>query len=326
MFEIGRVAYTRPHLLADTAEIAIAYGGYDQISSNDLLTIIKSTPRPDDELLPLEEEDVDDNNVEDGLDGAEINAQEQSYIDECMRQIRFRASSFGSMYPFVFDGDVLSLKKRISSDNRVYLFLLACARTRSFKIKGTPQRLADAFEKICAECLRRIVSSHGDVYMFGPNSSDRKKKFSSNLRKAIPILASKIGMRLKHGWERNYTSSGDGKIDLIGVYNFDNRALGLPVFLGQCASIEDEQQWQKKRLEAKFSSRSGSFDYLVEPQGILFIPGCYRQPDGDWVNSDLVSDVVTIDRLRLMAILKGYSGMRQLMDELYEKTEIKYAA
>lgn len=326
MFEIGRVSRTRPHLLADTAEIALAFGGYCQISATDLASIMKMSPTSASELLSLDEPDLDDNNENDDLDGAELNAKEQGYIDEAIRQIQFRAVAFGSAYPFLLEGDILTLSKRLTLKRRIYLLLLACSRTRSFKEKGAVQRLADAFENISAEVLRRILPEKGEVFMFGPNSEDRRKKFSTNLLAAIPILAKRIGMRLKYGWEKNYTSSGDGKIDLVGVYDFDNRARGLHVILAQCAAMEDEKDWQKKRLEAKIESHMATYDYIVAPQAVLFVPGCYRQPDGEWVNSNNVSGVLTIDRLRIISILNYDSSIRDLIDGIFKKIPLKVAA
>ncbi|MBZ9869218.1 hypothetical protein LB515_27905 [Mesorhizobium sp. CA15] len=326
MFSLGRVARTKPHLLADTAEIAIAFGGYEGISASDLSSIIKQSTRPDDELLDIDEPDVDDDDLPDHLDGAETTSREQAYVEECVRQIEFRVSAFGLCYPFVLDRGRLALRKELTYLNHVYLLLLACSRIRSFTSKGIKQRLADAFELICAECLRRLVPETGEVYMFGPNSNDRREVFHTNLSAAMPLLVEKLGIELTRDWEKNFGSSGDGKIDLVSVVRVDKLAPGVVVMVGQCAAMEEEKNWERKRQEAIFATRRGSFICLVDPQGILFIPVCYRQANGEWINKDYVSSVVTMDRLRIISVLSAHGKETINIQEIYKKVGLPMAA
>lgn len=326
MFKIGRVPHTLPHLLADTVEISIAYGEYDRMSVSDLLSIIRQVPKAAQELLELTDEDVDDDGEKDDLDGAQQTDKEQGYIEECWRQLAFRVAAFGESYPFILDGEVLSRRETIDYNQHLYLLLLACSRTRSFVGKGITQRLADIFELICAQCLKHMISPSGKVFMFGPNSDDRAKIFGSKLTDALPKLVAEMGMRLKAGWERNYGTSGDGKIDIVGVYPFDKFAAGLHVIVGQCASMEEETNWEKKRKEASLYFQSAAFDFLVEPQGVLFIPVCFRQPDGDWVRPNSVSAVVTMDRLRIMTVLADKGDQPFDLAELFKVAGIALAA
>ncbi|MGF9694675.1 hypothetical protein AAIH46_17785 [Rhizobium sp. 0TCS1.26] len=162
--------------------------------------------------------------------------------------------------------------------------------------------------------------------MFGPNSVARRTRFSGGLSAALPALTAVMGMGLKPGWERNFGTSGDAKIDLVGVYNFNDSARGFKVVIGQCAAMEEEKNWERKRQEAQLFTRSGSFDYLVEPDAVLFIPVCYRQPDGDWVNSDYVSSVVTVDRVRILNILAHDGATGLDVAALFTKAGISIAA
>lgn len=325
MFQIGRVPHTKPHLLADTAEIALAYGEYEQMSQTDILTIIRTASKTADELLPLDEEDIDDNEYSDDLDGSQITDREQGYVEECFRQIEFRSAAFGAAYPFDHSDETLTLKEEITPIQKIYLLLLACSRVRSFKGKGITQKLADAFEEISAACMKYLMPESSEIYMFGPNFRD-KNIFPGGLQEALQVLTSRMGMRLKTGWEKNYGSSGDGKLDLVAICRLDDHAPGFHVLIGQCASMENENDWQKKRSEALLSFQSAAFDFLVEPQGVLFIPVCFRQPDGDWVNGNNVSRVITLDRLRIISLLNNESDLGGFADELMEKSTIKLAA
>ncbi|OEO31090.1 hypothetical protein VW23_017935 [Devosia insulae DS-56] len=326
MFKIGRVAHTLPHLLADTVEIALAFGEYDQISTTDLLGIIRQSPKPAQELLNLVDEDIDDDDAPDDLDGAQQTEREQGYIEECWRQLAFRAGAFANSYPYVLDGEILRIREDLDYDKQLYILLLACSRTRSFMGKGVTQRLADIFELISAECMRQMMSPSGKVFMFGPNSDDRAKLFGKNLTDALPKLVGEMGMRLKAGWQKNYGTSGDGKIDIVGVYPFDRFAAGIQVVIGQCASMEEEGNWERKRKEAMLQFQAAAFDYLVEPQGVLFIPVCFRQPDGDWVRPNSVAAVITMDRLRIMTVLADKGGEVFDVTKLLESAGIAIAA
>lgn len=300
-FKIGRVAYTRPYLLADTAELALLYGSFDQISEGDLLSIIKQSPKSAGELMPLSDPDIDGDGEDDRLDGAEQTDQQQKYIEECFRQIEFRISAFGDAYPFELKQNILYAKNDHSAYQTLYIFLLCCARTRSFS-KRSMNRLADEFEKVCGRALAKMLPDNASVYLFGPNARRAGGIFSTNLIQAIPTLARLMGTDLGRNWQRNLNPQGDGKIDLIGIVPFDTFSHGYHVIIGQCAAMEDESNWQKKRLEALALSRRGLFAPLVDPQAALFFPACFRGPDGQWVDLDDVSGVIPIDRLRLVHV------------------------
>lgn len=327
MIDLGRIPHTRPHLLADAIEISIAYGGYTTMSMTDAVGLINTSPRDDTELLPIDEEDTDDNEYPDDMGGAEISAKEQSRVEEAFRQLEYRANTLGDEYPFKIERETLTIKSDLTDLNLVYLMLLACSRTRTFKHRGAVQKIADCFEEICAQCLEKMISPFGRAIMFGPNSPSRKTEFPGGVQNALPLLTKAMGMNLKKGWGRNFPSaSGDAKIDLVGIYDFNDTAEGFKVVIGQCASMEDEKNWERKRQEAQLKSRSGSFDFLVEPDAVLFIPVCYRQPDGSWVNSDHVSAVVTVDRIRIMKILARKDEIGFDVDALFKKAGIRIAA
>lgn len=305
MFELGRIEATREHLFADTLEIAVAFTVGDPISLTDAIGLIDQSPKAQDELLNVQDADVDDDDYPDDLGEPEIKGRVQAYAENAFRHIEYRAAMLGDTYPYDIGGEVLTIKPKLTAANNLYLLLLACSRTRTFKSqKGLVQKLADCFEDISAGCLREMISPHGQVYMFGPNSEDRKSIFGSALADAIPALARKLGMDIAPGWKAPTGASGDGKIDIVGVYDFGDTARGFKVVVGQCASIEDEKNWQKKRQEADLMTKTGTFHFLVCPTPTLFFPTFYRSSSGDWINPDMVAGVVPIDRFRIIKTLE----------------------
>jgi len=303
---IGRVAKTKAHSFADTLEILCAFDGQSPYSETDAYSLISTAAQTADEAPQVDDPDVDDNGIVDGEDGAEINARLQGYVDECYRQLAFRIQAFGESYPFSLEKNLLTLKSPLTVSQKVYLVLLAASRSRSFSgegFKGFPQRIADLFEFISRDAMINLLPGGASVVMFGPNAQDRKDNFDSDLRKALPVLSKFMGMRLTEGWNGELKAQGDVGLDLIGVQPLDEFQGGWNVFIGQCAAQEDEATWQKKRAEARIDFFSWLFSSSVPSQAVLFIPVCYRQPDGTWANRRHCDAVIMIDRLRFIHIL-----------------------
>ncbi|MBF9058758.1 hypothetical protein HKCCSP123_06135 [Rhodobacterales bacterium HKCCSP123] len=319
MYDLGRIEKTRAHLLADTLEIAVAFLSYELVSQADAIGLLESLPKSEGDLVNVDEPDVDDDGLPDDVSNIEQKSNEQRYVEDAFRTLEYRAACLGEIYPYEVGDEVLRIKSDLSELQFLYLFLLACARTRTFKPKkgdadyldrkGIVQNISDRFEEVSAACLREMISPHGRVFMFGPNSDDRKHHFGSALKDALPILARTLGMAMAPGWQPPSGASGDGKIDIVGVYDFNDTAEGFLVVVGQCASIEDEKSWQQKRQEADFLQKTGTFHCLVFPSPALFVPAFFRSPNGTWIDKNMVSGVIPIDRLRMLKTLANSTSL-----------------
>lgn len=304
---LGRVQKTQPHLFSDAIEILCAYGNESPISETSAYSLLLNSVSPAEESVDEETSDIDDDNFDDRIDGAERNSKLQQYVEECFRHLEFRVAAFGENYPFHMKDGAIFVKKNISDHHKLYLILLASARCRSFgSVSGMKQKLADFFEEICLICLKKMLPEGSDVVGFGPNSPDRRNRFGTNLLHALPSLAEMMGIDLASGWQKNMSSSGDAGIDLVGAQKLDEWQGGWNVFLAQCAAHEEAESWQKKRAEANLSFYHYLFSYSVLPQAVLFIPGCFRQADGSWANRRYTDGVILMDRLRLMRIAAEY--------------------
>lgn len=326
MFSFGRVAKTRAHLLADTVEIALAFGDYEQVSKTDVGGIINSSAKDSSDLMNVGQEDLDDNDHPDETGEVEVSDRMQGYIDAAFDQIEYRAAVLGDYYPFLVSGEVVTMKVGISEAAKLYIFLLACSRSRSFGIKGIKQSLANCFEDVSAACLKNMVSKLGVVYQFGPNSDDRKTHFGSLLAEAIPALCKELGMVPSPTWKPPAGASGDAKIDIVGVYGFSDTAQGYTVVVGQCAAMEDEKDWQKKRQEADFETKNGTFHYLTKPAAALFMPVFYRDTNGDWIDADMVSGVIAVDRLRIIQSIFADADTDFTADPFFKRVGLAVAA
>lgn len=295
-FDIGHLHAKKPHLFADAVELTLLFEDYDAISEQDALSILRQTPRSADEA------DEDDQGNED-VSSAEITQSEQYTIEECFRQISYRSGEMAGSYPFIFDDCALRLREELTNSQKLYLFLLVASRLRSFGSHSFTARVAGAFEHVSKDAMRKLLSEGADVYLFAANSDDRRSIFDTDLRKALPLLAKKMGMDLDIHWDDKLSSSGDAKIDVVGIHGFEDSADIYHVMIGQCAAKELENDWEKKRYEANLNYSAGIFNFKYLPTSILFIPVCYRQPNGAWVEVSKVSGVIPIDRPRITKLL-----------------------
>ena len=311
-----------PYRFADVVEIFCAFENNKHCSKTDAGSLIKNETRDPDDLLDVDEEDRDDDGFDDNLGSDEKNDTIEEWVEDCFLHLEYREKTFGDDYPFSIDNDKLSLKNKVTDWHKFYLFLLVASRNKTFKEQGFPQKTADFFELLSKDSLKNLMNEKAVVCMFGPNSKDRKKIFGSNLQNALPELVKFMGMELSPGWSKNLKTQGDAGIDLVGVQNLDVGvqnldvgvqnldlgAFGQNVYIAQCAAREDPIHWERKRCEVDMDYKKKYFCFLVKPQSVLFIPSCYRDLSGKWVDKNYVSNVILMDRVRIMNTLRSLPG------------------
>lgn len=305
--DYGRLEENRPHLFADALEIMCAFDTGGPVSEADATSLLVQSFRTANETLNADEEDLDDNGYDDDLGSAEITERQQELVDDAFSQLSFRFETFGDSYPFVLKPEGLRLRDDpLTNLQKVYLFLLAASRIRSFKgVRGLKQKLAGAFEWLSKDVLECLLPPSADVVIFGANSEERKARFGTNLKEALPKLAKFMGMELGPRWDPDERAAqGDASIDLVGVEKLDDLENGWHVIIGQCAAYEDENGWQKKRSEADLGYIRSVFAYSVLPQSVLFVPGCYRKNEGTWPKAWLADNVILMDRVRMLRKLE----------------------
>lgn len=318
MIKIGKVHKTKPHRFADIVEIS-AIINMAPVSEADMLSLIRMSGTPAAELMDVDQEDIDDDNYSDELTGAEITEIEQDYVCDCLIQLEYRVDQYGEAYPFVLEDDRLIVKEELSNTHRLYLFLLFASRSRTFTVRGFKNRIADKFEEVCKTALEKLMSPAAEVVMFGPNALDRTHRFNSDLRKAIPMLAEFMGAGLSNKFNPDeIAAQGDGQLDLIGVHTLDCSEGGWNVYLGQCAAHEDERSWSKKRFEAHPVNHRARFEFQVDPQGVMFIPVCFRRANGKWVNPNDATGIILMDRQRILFNVDNNDDCTNSVNEFLE--------
>jgi hypothetical protein len=295
-FEIGVLHKSRPHLLADLAELILVagYDNLDQLSQAKLELLAKEMPVAGDEQEAFEE---NDDHAIDKIEAVD------RYIEDCWQLLEYRQVAFGDFYPFQVSGPQLEWKPGQRTDKEcAYALLLICSRLRSFKVKGFPQSAAKAFTSVCKEALQTLAPRGAAVRVFDANSDDRRQHYGTNLRLAIKKLAKEIGAHhINEDEIAKIPTSGDMGLDLITSWGFGDMASGAYAIFGQCGAQETE--WPTKTLEAHPIKFQGLFTLLNQPDNLMFIPVSYRDSTGNWVAGYRSSGCLLMDRQRILGLI-----------------------
>jgi hypothetical protein len=304
-FAIGELHPNTPHLFADLAELvlSIGYNGHTKLHKNDLLKILETGDISPDELD--QEDDAKEEADSTGQATAEKNSRREQQLEDVLTQLTYRSSALNSYYPFtIAEGELILFDKALlTNKQRVYRFLLACSRLRSFGQQGIRQKWAKAFTHLSKMAMAGLLPSYATVRIFDANSDDRKNYYSTDLRKALKILGKDLRVININEDECNKKgSSGDAGLDLVAVVDFDDGAATAFAVLGQCGA--QESGWPKKTLEAHSMRYRNFFQMQFDYPGVMFTPVCYRTADGEWTDNQSTNGILLIDRERILKLLE----------------------
>lgn len=287
-FNIGVAHKTRPYLLADLGELflIVKYDDTEELSHERFQSLVSEIP------TSAEDEDLD----------SVITELSDCHLEDCWSQFEYRQCVFNDFYPFELIENRLVFKSGgITDKNRIYILLLICARLRSFN-NIFRQKAANKFVEISAAAMQKLVGSESDVKIFDANSNDRRSYYTTDLRVALEKLASQLSaFAVNTNIIRRQSSSGDCGLDIVAVRNFQDSASGSFAVFGQCAA--QELGWVDKTLEAHPINFETYFTLLNKPENVVFIPVCYRDSNGKWVDESRVSGCLLVDRLRILNLL-----------------------
>lgn len=288
-FKVGEVPRTKPFQFADLAELLVFMRVNAQVSKADLESLVATGSADSD---PDEEPQA--------VGAVDVQLRHERNHEDCFRQLSYRSDALDATYPFEVNDALLSAKTHISDLGYIYLFLLICSRLGSFSgLAGWHQECARLFALVAAEAMRSALKGSATVYVFDAGSADRAKHFHTNLRLALPVLATKLNALPVHELINQQDAHGDGGLDLVAIQPPGDNAMGLVAYFGQCAAQKDG--WPKKTLEA--TKVNAFFSMGHEAFNLLYTPVMYRKATGGWVNDLHTYHCVVVDRLRLLKTL-----------------------
>ncbi|CNC28836.1 hypothetical protein [Yersinia pseudotuberculosis] len=299
-FDVGDMHPNTPHLFADLVELLSIYKymGRDFIHKNDIASLLNISNTSFDEV------DLESDEISRISSGAVLNDRSERQLENLWLQLEYRYASLGDSYPFVVEGDEITLKDTFTNKHRVYIFLLSCSRLRSFiRITGAAQRWARGYAVVCKFAAQALLPNHGIARVFDANSEDRRTYYGTDLRQALRIMGKDLGVKRIDEEECDKAgSSGDGGFDIIATFDFEDNQHSNFGILGQCGA--QEEGWPKKSLEAHSINLGTYFHTNFIYPSIMFTPVLYRDSNGEWVTTRPTSGVILIDRPRVMFLLE----------------------
>ncbi len=293
-FNVGPVHRKVPHLMADLVEIllVVGYDGCTHLSKQSAEALIAASQLHSEEADDFEREEMED------VADAEKHDRISVAMEDAWKILLYRDKFFGEAYPFDIDGQTIRPSLEITEGGRMYRFLLACSRLRSFN-RSQRAAWAKGFSYLSAFALKQGLPKKANVRVFDANSEDRRNFYSTDLREALKKLGRELhALSINEGECDKQSASGDATIDIVAAYPFEDGASGTIAALGQCAARETE--WPSKRFEGHPDTLRAFYQLTHDPLHFTFIPLSYRLSTGEWVQGSKVTGTVVLDRGRIL--------------------------
>lgn len=222
-------------------------------------------------------------------------------LADISEHIRSRSELFGDSYPFVHDGNLISLKETITAQHRLYTFLLMASHLR-FWPKSDHKLFTEDFEVLSAHTLKHLVPTWTIKIM---GTAQREEEFpgsSGGRREKLEAFARELGLCLAMSeaeLQHFDAPGGDGKLDVAAWHACPDGAANMPVMLGQAGCTEKEDPMITKQVDPRtWDKRLRGLSTIP----CFFTPQHYRLSNKAWVDSTQVHGIF-LDRFRILDIL-----------------------
>lgn len=235
-------------------------------------------------------------------------------------------------YPFEIDAyNSLKCVELKTEKQNTYIILLLSSLIRFIHREGGfSYRLTHAFEKLCEAPFKRLIPELATVEFFGAGGDNTSISNSHLFYDKIERLSKKLHLPLHPLFTKENAGKnnvGDGGLDWVAYFSFNDQLSMLPTYFAQCACGND---WEDKLLDANKAKWQQfmliNYDY---PQ-FHFIPKSFRNTDNQWLNPTHLHTAMLVDRFRLMELLDKadttplhIEPYRELLQEL-ENTELLF--
>ncbi|WKA61046.1 hypothetical protein [Pectobacterium aroidearum] len=284
-------------------------------------------PTEEDDILVSESDDSDesfDGSVSFSDDVLKPDEKIERKWGDIKGKFEIRKNNLGELWPFEFKDDILILKfDEKSVYHHLYIMLLICSLLKHCH-KKRYNELTDAFEYL-SYCLFNCLMPNGWVVkMTGAKAN--KGKIYPKLEEIAKNTRAKMVIDEDDFDDKN---TGDGRLDLIAWHPLcDDRGF-IPIALAQCGC--SPTAWEHKQLEASPCSLANVFSFQHPPVNYYFMPHDLWKNSSKWDRRDKLSQVVMIDRMRILKLSKYYasdmfniSGKKGLMKLRVVKEALNY--
>lgn len=293
-------------------------------NSNDPINAIEDVV-PEEEIeelissMDIEDEAIEDEIIDPSEDNSALTDKIASSVNSYFNLLKARQANFVDDYPFIISvNNEITLKDNLSTSQTLYLILL-CSSLLRLATRSGLNRLGHHFEELCEPVFRKLTPINTQNIFFGSGAGTTGVTSISGTfyNKVIQLCDLLHVSHTTHFTPQNagIRNVGDGGLDWVGIYDFDDNQLSQPTFFGQCACGND---WIDKEFDAHISKWK---NYIQFSNGYLtyhFVPRHLRDESLAWDNPLNIYDVVLIDRYRLMSLLKTEADLSTLLSNIYQ--------
>lgn len=284
----------------------------DVIDQDDLETLLTA--------LDNDDEIIEDEIVDPSDDNAALTDRIASKVNTYFDFLKARQDNFGDDYPFIISAsnNEITLREGLSTTQKLYIILL-CSSLLRLATRSGLNRLGHHFEELCAPVFKKLTPENTQNIFFGSGAGTTigttiTGTFHSKVLQLCDLLhvSPRTNFTPQNAGIHNV---GDGGLDWVGVFDFEDSQLSQPTFFGQCACGSD---WIDKEFDAHISKWK---NYIQFSNGYLtyhFVPRHLRDESLSWDNPLNIYDVVLIDRFRIICLLKTETNLSDLISDIYQ--------
>lgn len=225
--------------------------------------------------------------------------------DDVFRHLSYRSAAFGAAYPFTVSSrrSTLVRLENMTPRRKRYAFLLYCS-SLAYLTKGAQSQITRSFERLSADAMRAWLPTGAQVHPWG--TSAISGRYRGNKWAKLTKLAEDLHEQLVLE-QQDFASTdvGDSGADVVAWLPFDDANDSVVAFLAQATC---KVSWQRKQHESSYDAWSRLMTFTAHPNNVLFVPFCFRTPDGGWYQRAWINKSVLVDRPRLLWLLRRAGG------------------
>lgn len=236
------------------------------------------------------------------LPTSEISDNENITFIDVKNTITSRSVLFGDAYPFLLQDSLLSVKDNIDDAMRLYIFLLVASHL-SFIDKKLWKNFTDDFEIASIFAVKNLIPNW-TIKLFGTAPGAGCDCYTGSPKEKIESFASDTGLQIimdDNELNSLQTLNGDGGLDGVAWFAFNDKATHMPMILVQAGCTSDAKKMLDKQYSVS-STRWSSKLKGITAIGIMATPQCYRLPNNEWIRPSEIQNIF-LDRARILHLL-----------------------
>jgi hypothetical protein len=255
---------------------------------------------------------IADDEIDVDINDPEAEQEIKNCIISVIEYMKTRKQIIPHSYPInIHQNYQLSILNAIhpTPENKLYIILLISSLIRIINRKGGfAYRLTHRFEHLCQYPFLQILPQGAKHLFFGAggyineieNGNIINGSFYSKVNQIATLLNLQTTKLFTHANAGVY-NNGDGGLDWLGYYPFEDGLSTTPTYFAQCACGND---WEDKQFDAHTDKWKNYITWISDYHRIHFIPKSYRDEHNEWLNEISIFNCTLIDRFRLIKLIE----------------------